>query len=286
MQPNSSQPSKDGGHRARLRRRHAGHQRSRLLAGRGGDRRRSTVFPIPGANAALSALIASGLPTERISVFRIPAGEIRRPPHPPRGTSRATSRFRRRPLSSMKLLIASPIRSPILRPFSVRLSASWPPANSPTPRRFLRGTVADVRQHLAARDRIRGEFVLLIEAPAKKTVPQAGSSDRGRRFPPKLTVSNRNRTSTKRKPLSAWRASWASPNEVYRELQRGARPSQIAARSAHALHLPHPFACEALMRQIFALLCVCSSFSSLLLRSLTLLQSTPMLQGAIRPGGD
>ncbi len=32
---------------------------------------------------------------------------------------------------------------------------------------FLRGTVADVRRDLVARDRIRGEFTLLVEAPSQ-----------------------------------------------------------------------------------------------------------------------
>ncbi|MGA8042431.1 MAG: 16S rRNA (cytidine(1402)-2'-O)-methyltransferase, partial [Terracidiphilus sp.] len=34
---------------------------------------------------------------------------------------------------------------------------------------FLRGTVAEVRRTLADRDRIRGEFVLLVEAPTHST---------------------------------------------------------------------------------------------------------------------
>jgi 16S rRNA (cytidine1402-2'-O)-methyltransferase len=43
---------------------------------------------------------------------------------------------------------------------------------------FLRGTVADVRSELAARDRIRGEITLLIEVPAQ-TSSSAGGSGAG-----------------------------------------------------------------------------------------------------------
>ena len=49
-------------HRPCFRRRHARHQRPRRLAGGGSHRRRRSRIPIPGANAALSALVASGLP--------------------------------------------------------------------------------------------------------------------------------------------------------------------------------------------------------------------------------
>ena len=83
---NSSQRLKAGKRdRGCFRRGHAGHQRSR----RPGSCRAAIaagvpVIPIPGANAALSALIASGLPTARISLSRLSAGESRRPPHAPR----------------------------------------------------------------------------------------------------------------------------------------------------------------------------------------------------------
>ncbi len=56
--------SRAGGRIARcLRCRHAGHQRSRRLARAEAIAAGIPVIPIPGANAALSALIASGLPT-------------------------------------------------------------------------------------------------------------------------------------------------------------------------------------------------------------------------------
>src|ERR1700677_3448380 len=41
---------------------------------------------------------------------------------------------------------------------------------------FLRGTVAEVRRALSERDRIRGEMVLLIEAPVGGEPPKAGGT--------------------------------------------------------------------------------------------------------------
>ena len=82
---------------------------------------------------------------------------------------------------------------------------------------FLRGTVAEVRSELAARDRIRGEITLLVEAPARnarrsehREPEHRAHLRRGNRSPPVLRACRPKAASTKRKHSSAWRANWAN----------------------------------------------------------------------------
>jgi 16S rRNA (cytidine1402-2'-O)-methyltransferase len=125
-----------------------------------------TVIPIPGANAALSALVASGLP----------AGEF----HfvgflPEKAGARRTQ---------LEALLAETGRAEIPRtlifyeaPHRILLTladleAVWGPETPVVVAReltkmheeFLRGPVTQVRQELAGRDRVRGEITLLVEA--------------------------------------------------------------------------------------------------------------------------
>ena len=126
------------------------------------------VLPIPGPNAALSALIASGLPTAefhfigflpeksgaRRSRLEALAAEPRASAH--------TLLFYEAPhrildtLADIESLWGSMLHAVAARELT-KLHEE-----------FLRGTVAEVRGALAARDRIRGEFVLLIDAPVHK----------------------------------------------------------------------------------------------------------------------
>jgi 16S rRNA (cytidine1402-2'-O)-methyltransferase len=127
-----------------------------------------TVVPIPGANAALSALIASGLSTEQFQFL----GFL-----PEKAGARRTrlEELAGQPRDSAETLIFYEAPHRIAETLA-DLEAVFGPALRVVAAReltklheeFLRGTVAEVRQQLAARDRIRGEFVLLIEAPAKK----------------------------------------------------------------------------------------------------------------------
>jgi 16S rRNA (cytidine1402-2'-O)-methyltransferase len=129
------------------------------------------VFSIPGANAAISALVASGLPTEdfhflgflpeksgarRTFLEEIAARE--------KADSRETSRtliFYEAPhrileaLADIEELWGSTIQTVVARELTKMHEE------------FVRGTVAEVRRELAARDRIRGEITLLVEAPAR-----------------------------------------------------------------------------------------------------------------------
>lgn len=123
------------------------------------------VIPIPGASAALTALVASGLDTGRF-LFG--------------GFLAAQAGARRKELAE----IAADIREAealtlvfyeaphrILETLN-DVGRTWGPGVRVTVAReltkrheeFLRGPLADVRAELAARERIRGEIVLLVEA--------------------------------------------------------------------------------------------------------------------------
>jgi 16S rRNA (cytidine1402-2'-O)-methyltransferase len=124
------------------------------------------VIPIPGANAALTALIASGLPSsefvflgflpEKAGARRTRLEELAAEPH----TSPRTLIFYEAPhrildtLSDIEAVFGSMLHAVVARELT-KLHEE-----------FLRGPVAEIRRDLAGRDRIRGEFVLLIEAPA------------------------------------------------------------------------------------------------------------------------
>jgi 16S rRNA (cytidine1402-2'-O)-methyltransferase len=125
------------------------------------------VIPIPGANAALSALVASGLPTgEFLFLGFLPekAG-VRRS-----RLEDLAAEARNFPAARTLIFYEAPHR--ILDTLA-DLEAVWGPNLRVAVAReltkiheeFLRGTVADARQQLAARDSIRGEITLLVEAP-------------------------------------------------------------------------------------------------------------------------
>ncbi len=121
------------------------------------------VFPVPGANAALSALVASGLDTERFLFL----GFL-----PPKTSARRSD------LEKLKAGINQPATLVFYEAPHRILEALedvervWGAACRVVVAReltklheeFLRGTVAEVREQLAGRDRIRGEIVLLVDA--------------------------------------------------------------------------------------------------------------------------
>ena len=131
------------------------------------------VIPIPGANAALSALIASGLSTEEFHFV----GFL------PEKTGARRSRLEELAAQAGRLetpftlvLYEAPHR--ILDTLAEIESIFGPAVRVVLAREltkiheeFLRGSVADVRRELASRDRIRGEIVLLVEPPAKSGSP-------------------------------------------------------------------------------------------------------------------
>ncbi len=130
------------------------------------------VIPIPGANAALSALIASGMETDRF----LYVGFLAAKPGARRGELEALAASVTEPRTLV--LYEAPHR--ILETLT-DVEAVWGESVRVAIGReltklheeFLRGTAGEVRLALAARERIRGEMVLLIEAtpPDKSSTP-------------------------------------------------------------------------------------------------------------------
>jgi 16S rRNA (cytidine1402-2'-O)-methyltransferase len=117
-----------------------------------------TVFPVPGANAALSALVASGLDTETFLYL----GFL-----PARGGERLTSLEGLRAERRTVVFYESPHR--IVESLADVEAALGPERRIVLAREltklheeFLRGTVAEVRAKLADRPGLRGEMVLLL----------------------------------------------------------------------------------------------------------------------------
>jgi 16S rRNA (cytidine1402-2'-O)-methyltransferase len=176
------------------------------------------VIPIPGANAALSALIASGLLANEFHFI----GFL-----PEKAGARRTrlEQLATIPRESPQTLIFYEAPHRILDTLA-DVESVWGPALKVVAAReltklheeFLRGAVSDVRRNLAARDRIRGEFVLLVEAPDQSKAPLASSteklSDRVARLQSECGIDEKEALKRLARELGK------SKSELYRELQR------------------------------------------------------------------
>jgi len=123
------------------------------------------VIPIPGANAALSALVASGFSTEQFHFH----GFL---PEKAGARRSCLEDLAAQPRDSAQTLIFHEAPHRIADTLGDLESVFGPALRVVAAREltklheeFLRGTVSEVRRDLATRDRIRGEFTLLIEAP-------------------------------------------------------------------------------------------------------------------------
>ncbi len=128
------------------------------------------VYPVPGANAALSALIASGLPTERFS-FRgfLPSkpGERRT------ALETVLAEVRSAEAPATQIFYETPHR---IADALADVEAVFGPAHPIALAReitklheeFLRGTTAEVRSNVASRENIRGEMVLMLSGEVAK----------------------------------------------------------------------------------------------------------------------
>jgi 16S rRNA (cytidine1402-2'-O)-methyltransferase len=178
------------------------------------------VIPIPGANAALSALVASGLPTgefhfigflpekagARRTRLEALAAEVQK------NDATRTLVFYEAPhriletLADLEAVFGAELRVVVARELTK------------IHEEFLRGTVAEARKELAGRDRIRGEITLLVEARplAQK---DAGSApvkiaDRVARMQAEAGVDEKEALKRIARELGQ------SKSDVYRELQR------------------------------------------------------------------
>jgi 16S rRNA (cytidine1402-2'-O)-methyltransferase len=131
------------------------------------------VIPIPGANAALNALVASGLDTDRFLYVGFLAAKP--------GSRRTELEALAAGMSGLTLVVyEAPHR--ILETLA-DVEAVWGASVRVVVAReltklheeFLRGTAGEVRLALSARERVRGEMVLLIEAATSTQPAKAGS---------------------------------------------------------------------------------------------------------------
>jgi len=140
------------------------------------------VYPIPGANAAISALIASGLSTAEFEFlgFLPEKAGARRSALEELLAEATTRAANRKENASPKTLIFCEAPHRILETLA-DLESIWGPNVRVVMAReltkmheeFLRGTVSEVKVSLAVRDRVRGEITLLVEA----TGQPAGEAD-------------------------------------------------------------------------------------------------------------
>ncbi|HET7348268.1 MAG TPA: 16S rRNA (cytidine(1402)-2'-O)-methyltransferase [Acidobacteriaceae bacterium] len=173
------------------------------------------VVPVPGASAAITALVGSGLNTDRFLFL---------------GFLPSKAGARRTALEDLAGSLKQPVTVVIYEaPHRVLetladVEAVWGAECRVVLAReltklheeFLRGTPGEVRQALAARDSIRGEMVLLLEAKLPAAQPGSGGS-----------VSERLRVLDESEKLSEKDAlkriakeRGVSKSDVWRELQR------------------------------------------------------------------
>jgi 16S rRNA (cytidine1402-2'-O)-methyltransferase len=183
------------------------------------------VIPIPGANAALSALVASGLPT----------GEFRFIGFLPEKAGARRSRLEALAEEAAKSQAAQTLvfyEAPHRTLATLAdLEAVWGPALRVVVAReltkiheeFLRGTVSAARQELSARDRVRGEITLLVEA-LPQTISHSDSQSAGA-VPEKIAdrisrLQSESGMDEKEALKHLARKLGQSKSDVYRELQR------------------------------------------------------------------
>ena len=172
------------------------------------------VYPIPGANAALSALVASGLHTERfVYAGFLPAKAGARRAELERLASTTED-------STTLVFYEAPHR--ILETLG-DVQAVWGESCRVVVAReltklheeFLRGSVAEVTAELKQRDRIRGEITLLVEARA---LPEENATASITERVAELQKSENLDEKDALKRIARERGM--SKSDVYRELQR------------------------------------------------------------------
>ena len=174
------------------------------------------VYAVPGASAAITALVASGLNTDRFLFL---------------GFLPSKAGARRTALEDLAAVLTEPLTVVLYEaPHRVLetlsdVEAVWGPdcrvvlARELTKlhEEFLRCTVAELRQTLAARDSIRGEMVLLLDAqpPAAHPDTSGGSvSERVRALEQSEQLSEKDAL----KRIAKERG--VSKSDIWRELQR------------------------------------------------------------------
>jgi 16S rRNA (cytidine1402-2'-O)-methyltransferase len=176
------------------------------------------VYPIPGANAAVSALVASGLGTadfrflgflpEKAGARRTALEALAKAVLP---GAQSTLIFYEAPhriletLADLESVWGAGLRVVVARELTKMHEE------------FLRGTVAEVKANLAARDRVRGEITLLVDAVALTEAQQAGSTSLLTRL---QQLESSEGLSEKDALKRIAKESGLGKSDLYRELQR------------------------------------------------------------------
>jgi len=170
------------------------------------------VFPIPGANAALSGLIASGLSAERFTFYGfLPAKAGQR--------KTALEELRRKAAVETCVFYEAPHR--IVEALADVEAVFGPGQHVVVAREltklheeFLRGSVEEVRATLAARESVRGEIVLLFAPAAAEQTPAKSLAEEIRELMREHGFSEMDALKRSAK------ARGIGKSEAYRELQR------------------------------------------------------------------
>lgn len=182
------------------------------------------VFPVPGANAALSALIASGLPTEDFSFHGfLPSKEGQR------RTVLEALRASSRKAGTTEVFYETPHR--ILEALGDVAGVFGPEQPIVVAREltklheeFLRGTVAEVQAAFQARPVIRGEMVLLLDAPGREARVGPGSAAGALSIAEEVAALMKAEGLSERDALKrVAKTRGLGKSEAYREWQRGRR---------------------------------------------------------------
>jgi 16S rRNA (cytidine1402-2'-O)-methyltransferase len=172
------------------------------------------VFPIPGANAAISGLIASGLPSERFTFHGFlpsKAGQRKTFLEEIPRSNETTHIFYETPHRILEALadveaIFGPTQHLVVARELTKLHEE-----------FLRGPVAELRTQLATRPVIRGEIVLLLAPTTSQTATEAPRSS----IAADVAALMRSESLTEKDALKrVARERGIGKSEAYRELQR------------------------------------------------------------------
>jgi 16S rRNA (cytidine1402-2'-O)-methyltransferase len=170
------------------------------------------VFPVPGANAAISALIASGLPAERFTFH----GFL-----PAKAGQRKTALEELVRGEMTHVFYEAPHRildalADVEAVFGASQHVVVARELTKLHEEFLRGSAGEVRSHLAARASVRGEIVLML-APS----PTAGSSEKRASLAVEVAALMKSEGIGEMDALKrVARERGIGKSEAYRELQR------------------------------------------------------------------
>jgi 16S rRNA (cytidine1402-2'-O)-methyltransferase len=194
------------------------------------------VIPIPGANAALSALVASGLPTAEfhfIGFLPEKAGARRTRLEELAASVKAdagcTLIFYEAPhrildtLTELESIWGTELRVVVARELTK------------IHEEFLRTTVAEARRDLASRDRIRGEITLLVSPPAQGSMEAGTAAAAQQKVAVRIAQIQAESGVDEKEALKRLaRELGQSKSDVYRELQRERARVKAGSRRTHS----------------------------------------------------